>query len=238
MENALINTGRNFPVYSSIAVLLIGCTTIEDISDNANLQTQPTTTEKQNIPCGVYAISTGGDSIGTAFTVVEGKTRYFLTASHVVRGLDERRLSLTSNCSNERVNIDRVLYTPSLDLAILIVNHNPQTPGFRIATQLPNWGDQLLLPGYPNVATSSVRFSNQLVPAEGRFISLDGKLILMTVDIVHKGSSGTPILAANGEVVGILTNRLLSEGIYAGLSYGVNFNAIRAAIRALPNSAP
>lgn len=233
MESTLINIARNWLAYSSV-LLATACS-----SNRLGVPTEVGATERNRspAPCSLFVVSLAGDHVGTAFDLAEGSTRYILTAAHVVRGADERRLTLSSICSSERIPVTQVLYLPTIDVAVLVAAYTPVSQPFVLATSTPNWGAQLTLPGFPNISKGSTRFAREPIPADGRFVRVDESLLLMTADVVMKGSSGSPIISQAGEVLGILTNRIQIEGAYAGLSYGVNFLAIRNAIRTLPTPA-
>ena len=226
MQSKLKATVRGL-IVCSVLVLVTACGTgVRNVEDPASRQTS----------CGVFSVLSSGEPLGTAFSTIESGRSFLVSAAHVVKGVDSKRLSLRSICSKNDLSISDILFVPGNDLAILLATSSGPLPGFTIRDTSPVWGELIVVPNFGNLSKASVRLAGAEIPSSGRVIKTEGGQILFSLDIVQKGSSGAPILDGRGQVLGLLTNRTLIEGTYAGVSLGIDGAALRDALKRLPIS--
>ncbi len=160
--------------------------------------------------------------LGTAFYVGDDE---FLTAAHVVAGATEIKLQNTNH--SEDVTI--VGADPDADIAILSRSGSgedgedlqplaPLTIGDSTALEI---GERLIIVGYPlfrRVGDASVT----LGVLSGRVDEPGSDYVtsLQTDAAANPGNSGGPVIDVCGEVVGIVTSKIVGPAV-EGIAYGV-----------------
>ena len=152
--------------------------------------------------------------LGTAFYVGDGE---FLTAAHVVAGATEIKIQNTHHTRDVTI----VGADPDADIAILAGSGDslePLTIGDSTALDL---GERLIIAGYPlfeRVGDASVT----LGVLSGRVEDPDFDYVtsLQTDAAANPGNSGGPIIDICGEVVGIVTSKLVGAAV-EGIAYAV-----------------
>ena len=153
-------------------------------------------------------------SLGTAFYVGDGE---FLTAAHVVAGATEIKLQ---NADHTR-DVTIVGADPDADIAILAGSGDslePLTIGDSTALDL---GERLIIAGYPlfeRVGDASVTLG--VLSAHVDDPEFDYVTSLQTDAAANPGNSGGPVIDVCGEVVGIVTSKLVGAAV-EGIAYAV-----------------
>ena len=153
-------------------------------------------------------------ALGTAFYVGDGE---FLTAAHVVAGATEIKIQ---NADHTR-ELTIVGADPDADIAILAGSGDslePLTIGDSTALDL---GERLIIAGYPlfeRVGDASVTLG--VLSGRVEDPNFDYVTSLQTDAAANPGNSGGPIIDICGEVVGIVTSKLVGEAV-EGIAYAV-----------------
>lgn len=202
-----------------LATIVAGCAT-QDIS--------------KRVPdyCNVYSVELAGEPQGTAFTVAIDDTSVFLiTAAHVISDADIQKLSIRSSCSTDSVRISDIAVIPGKDIALLFAESPLPNIGFHVRSTPANCGEAVEVPNFSGLGKVSNKFRGKLIPSNGKMIGYDDQSILITLDVMQKGGSGGPILDNERRILGLLTNRVNTNGEYAGVSYGIESRVILEALR-------
>ena len=155
--------------------------------------------------------------LGTAFYVGDDE---FLTAAHVVAGATEIKVQNADHTDDVTI----VGADPDADIAILSRSGEdlqPLTPlTFGDSTAL-DLGERLIIVGYPlfrRVGDASVTLG--VLSARVDDPEVDYVTSLQTDAAINPGNSGGPIIDVCGEVVGIVTSKLVGAAV-EGIAYGV-----------------
>lgn len=159
--------------------------------------------------------------LGSGFFLSDGRV---VTNSHVVAGAEWVEIMDQEENLLGTAPYAEVLSTRS-DLAVLPELSSGQ-PGLPVSGKTPRPGDEVWVIGSPEGLHGSV--SNGVVSAVR---SLDGQRYLQVSAPVSSGSSGGPILNAEGEVVGVVVS-FVTDG------QNLNFGVPADQVRALTNSPP
>lgn len=155
---------------------------------------------------------------GSGFVVSPG---YVLTAAHVVRGARE----IVVYGGGRRYRALTVAENPDLDLALLRVEGGLSLPAAPLAVDLPWPGEEVAAVGHPAGAVQPLVLSTR-VAGTGLSVVSDGTLLrdlIATTDPFSPGYSGSPLVNAAGQVVGVVLGRLSSrDGFGPGLGYALS----------------
>jgi len=134
-----------------------------------------------------------------------------LTNAHVVAGVQRVRVDTVSGPQRATV----VLFDPRLDLAVLALGESPAKP-LAWSQQPADFGESAVVIGYPDgaeQASTAVRVRGTLI-ARGN--DIDGRSgvereVIAFRGALRPGSSGSPLLTADGAVLGMVFGRGLGE---------------------------
>lgn len=166
------------------------------------------------------------DRIATGSGFFVGSAGLFVTALHVIK---DRKLVLVRIGNEARWRPSKVLKTDEeRDLALLQVmteGMNSPTLPLALSTDLPI-GLEAYVIGFPlpRVQGDSMKITQGIVNGFGG--RKRGARIIQLSAEVHKGSSGGPVLAPDGRVIGIVQKKLDAVGIakrVGDLPQNVNF---------------
>ena len=152
---------------------------------------------------------------GTGFFI--SSKGHIITNYHVIRGA----YSVKIRTIDGRVYPEKVLTAkdPGVDLAELIVaSKDANFPFLELSSILPSWGEKTIVLGHPG--GGELTLSSGVVQAKGR-ISTNCQIFQISAP-VFPGSSGSPVLNSEGQVIGVVMSckvadsykRTWSNGIY------------------------
>lgn len=144
-----------------------------------------------------YVVS-AGSSIGAGFLVAPDLV---VTAAHVVEGADA--VSLESGAATpERLRGMVIHRDETEDIAVIQLASSPAVPVLDVSTGLPSRGEVVYAVGSP---------IGQLVASRGVVVDVGPSGIESTTP-VDPGSSGGPLLAQDGSVLGVVVAESLMTG--------------------------
>ncbi len=210
-----LNT-RGFPqVFSNLIP-----PTASSVATPTNAQTQALANPAMTSVVKVLGTACGNEQEGSAFVVGPGMVA---TNAHVIAG--EPDTVVVVNGSSYKATA--VLFDPSFDLAILRTRA-PLGPVLPISPNLVGRGTQAAILGYPEDGPLTVDPAGVTaeITAVGRDIYNNGLVTrgVYAVDAdVRPGNSGGPLVAAGGQVIGVVFSRSTVYGTvgYALASPGV-----------------
>lgn len=159
-------------------------------------------------------------SVATAFLVAPG---YLVTAQHAVR--DKQKVYVAPERDGTFTIAQVVGFSEELDVALLRASVDG-TP-----LQIGQWhtlprGAETYVIGFPKIGrlVSEKRINSGLYNGDQRFGSRQDWFQLSAE--IHKGNSGSPVLAADGKVFGVISHKLDAQQIinqYGDFPQNVNF---------------
>jgi S1-C subfamily serine protease len=174
----------------------------------------------------ILGTACGQEQEGSGFVAGPGLV---VTNAHVVAG--ETSTQVVVDGSSYRADV--VLFDPSFDLAILRTAA-PLGPILTIDPDVAPRGTKAALLGYPENGSLTIRpagISDQIT-AIGKDIYNQGTVTRGVYELVAKvlpGNSGGPVLAAGGEVVGVVFSR---STIYSNLGYALTSPGVLTRVHA------
>ena len=163
---------------------------------------------------------------GTGFVYkVEGGKAFVLTNSHVIEGGDEIHLHFTNDTSVVATIIGSDVYS---DIAVLRVEEESIISVAEIGnTKDLRVGDTLFTVGAPLGSEYSWTVTRGILSAKDRMIEVSltnlGNYIMKVVQTdaaINSGNSGGPLANSNGEVIGITSMKLVSNGV-EGMGFAI-----------------
>ena len=216
-----LNT-RGFPqVFSNLIP-----PTASSVATPTDAQTQALANPAMTSVVKVLGTACGNEQEGSAFVVGPGMVA---TNAHVVAG--EPDTVVIVNGSSYRATA--VLFDPSFDLAILRTRA-PLGPVLPISPTLVGRGTQAAILGYPEDGPLTVDPAGVTaeITAVGRDIYNNGLVTrgVYAVDAdVHPGNSGGPLVAAGGQVIGVVFSR---STVYSTVGYALASPGVLARVQA------
>ena len=156
------------------------------------------------------------DVLGSGFIVAS--TGVILTNKHVVKG--ERGL-VVQTADGKQFPVVQVRTDQENDVAVLQINAKTPLPFVRLGnSDAAEIGDWVLTIGCPLELEQTV--SAGIISAKNRSLcSNHPTRYLQTDAVVNPGSSGGPLVALNGDVIGITSAIASDDGGYQGISFAV-----------------
>lgn len=146
------------------------------------------------------AVIQTGNQLGNG--VVIGTDGLILTAAHLLRGAGQVTVYLPGK---EALIGKLVRLFPAQDMALLYVK-GPKLPCIPIAQRLPTVGSQVFILAFqPKGRLGEVLFETEVE----RLVSVSGKGLFIQTNLnLPAGNSGSPILNEQGELVGIISEKI------------------------------
>ena len=165
---------------------------------------------------------------GTGFIYkVDDKYGYILTNEHVISECDTVKATLSTK---EEINVTILGKDEFLDLAVLRIDKEKVQ---RIATignsTTANLGDTIFTVGSPLGLEYQGSITSGIISGKDRLVSMsvisnrsnDWIMKVLQIDAsINPGNSGGPLLNVNGEVIGIITFKLVKEDI-EGMGFAI-----------------
>jgi S1-C subfamily serine protease len=178
--------------------------TVSSVATPTNAQTQALANPAIFSTVKVLGTACGNEQEGSGFVVGPGMVA---TNAHVVAGEPQTEVLVGSNAYRATA----VLFDPSFDLAILRTKA-PLGPVLTISPNLVSRGTQAAILGYPEDGPLTVDPAGvtEEITAVGRDIYNSGQVTrgVYALDAdVRPGNSGGPLMAAGGQVIGVVFSR-------------------------------
>ncbi|NQV52744.1 MAG: trypsin-like peptidase domain-containing protein [Flavobacteriales bacterium] len=148
---------------------------------------------------------------GSGFVVTEDG--YIMTNAHVVDGFNDLKVKFANGFSftPEVVSID-----VDVDVALLKVPGDGY-PYLTMTTTQPDLGEEILVIGTPAQEDLSQSVSRGVVSG---IRLIDGRKMIQTDAGISPGNSGGPMFDMYGQVVGIVTSKIIGGGV-EGIGFGI-----------------
>ncbi len=177
---------------------------------------------KSTVTVAVTLERSGVEQTGTGTGIIATSDGYIITNAHVVMNSKSSRVKITTYDGQEYdavvVGMDR-----TTDLAVLKTNDYDFTPAeFGDAGEL-DIGDSVIAIGNPGGAKFSGSMTGGYVSGLDRAVgkySENGMTFLQTDAAINPGNSGGPLVNMYGQVVGINSSKIITDG-YEGMGFAI-----------------
>ncbi|MEQ9188408.1 MAG: serine protease [Cryomorphaceae bacterium] len=138
---------------------------------------------------------------------------YIMTNAHVVDGFNDLKVKFSNGFSftPEVVSVD-----VAMDVALLKVQGDGY-PYVTLTTEAPELGEEILVIGTPAQEDLSQSVSRGVVSG---MRLIEGKKMIQTDAGISPGNSGGPMFDMYGQVVGIVTSKIVGGGV-EGIGFGI-----------------
>lgn len=213
---SVINTIEAFDSLNDYSSIYKKCNSVETVIDENHTPKLPETAESmiEKVKKSVlFVINEQEESVGTAFIIKGG---YGITNQHVLGNSSTWRL-LNEQEIEFRLNKNDIIYADS-EHDYVIFKLNETVPPLTIATNTPKQGAELFAIGNPQGLTFSVTKGTL-----SAYRNEDGQTFIQTDAAISGGNSGGPLVNTNGEVVGVVTSKLVKEGV-ENIGFAIDIN--------------
>lgn len=171
------------------------------------------------------------EGIGSGFII--NKEGYILTNYHVIEGASSVKVVL----SDGRETDARVInYDAQQDLAVIRIIDDVELPGVVELGDSSSLlvGEQVVAIGNPLGLEFLGTVTTGVVSALNREVTISGKSItyIQTDAAINPGNSGGPLVNSKGEVIGINTAKIKTEGV-EGIGFSIPINGAKDRLEAL-----
>jgi len=206
-------------IFSTIIMLLLRPTNNSVVNKN---------TLKNNIESSVYIETrTAGlkDSNGSGFIYkTDLNNAYIITNEHVIEGKE----IVVMNNKKEETKATLLGKDPYLDLAILKISRKYASKKVVIAKESPKVGEKVYVIGTPMSKNYLNSVTSGVLSGKNRLVktSVDGNEANWVMESlqydapINPGNSGGALLNSNGDVIGIVTMKLIQEDI-EGMAFAI-----------------
>lgn len=162
------------------------------------------------LPSIVFIEAESFRQYGTGTGVVLSEDGYIITNAHVIEGASRALVTLWDN---QRYEASLVAYSFEQDLAVLKIDVEGLTPAEFVDSDTLMVGDTSYAMGNPLGSEYRSTFTNGMVSAIDRALSVDNVslLFVQTTTAINSGNSGGALINEYGQVVGITTIKIMSE---------------------------
>jgi S1-C subfamily serine protease len=175
-------------------------------------------------------------SVGSGVIIIENGS--ILTNLHVIAGAERVQVTFADGLQSEA---DVIGTRPEHDLAVIRARDVPDdiVPATLRSTQGLALGTEVVAVGFPFGIGPSVT-AGVVSGLRREYLSLEGKTLLTNLiqfdAAVNPGSSGGPLVTAEGEVVGIVTSLLnpTERSFFVGIGFAVPIENAAAAVGVPP----
>lgn len=194
--------------------------------------------QRRRDPFGLEEFFGGGDFFGRNYYrksgagsgVIISKDGYIVTNNHVAGFADDITVTLTDG---KKYNAKKIGTDPGTDLAVLKIEAQ-NLPYLQYAdSEKIKVGEWVLAVGNPFDLTSTVTAG--IVSAKGRSLNMSDRekplnSFIQTDAAVNPGNSGGALVDTYGKLVGINTAIATPTGAYAGYSFAIPSNRVKAVV--------
>ena len=171
------------------------------------------------------------EGIGSGFII--NREGYILTNYHVIEGASSVKVILSDGTeANARV----INYDAQQDLAVIKITDDIEVPGVVELGDSSELlvGEQVVAIGNPLGLEFLGTVTTGVVSALNREVSISGKSIIyiQTDAAINPGNSGGPLVNSRGEVIGINTAKIKTEGV-EGIGFSIPINGVKDRLEAL-----
>lgn len=195
--------------------------TSQDIYDMAVTQVVGIKVEAQS--SGFFGSGGGGSSSGSGFII--SSDGYILTNYHVIEQAYLNDTALSVSLSNgDEYDAKIIGFEASNDVALLKIEATGLNPAIIANSDNIRVGQPVYAVGNP-FGNLVYTMTDGIVSALDREVTVDGKIIstFQFSAAVNRGNSGGPVYDANGEVLGIVTAKLIRNDV-EGIGFAIPIN--------------
>lgn len=168
------------------------------------------------------------ETLGTAFLVIVNETYFFVTAAHVIAGINPRSVFIDLPSGFSAGVVNHTQPDPYTDLSIISIDNYHNIPEESILVLArANSGDNAACVNY-SVYEGLLEVTDNQTVSCGNIAGIEDERIRIMVPAIERGASGAPIVSipVSGErtyIYGMLTNRIVNNdnGTYSGQSFGI-----------------
>lgn len=193
-------------------------------------QQQLISSPHEMIKCSVFEVMSGKTNLGTGFFFDHEGKIFAITASHTLLAVKDSTISIRPACTQNIITIKSHSKLGVLDAAIMFPEKIIPEKGIIAQSEKTKFATKVFGVSFPNLQIAEPRLKGLPIPTSGLLVEDSNPDILVTMDVVQLGSSGSPIVNYSGKLIGMLTNRVLVDGNYAGVSYGISEQSLQSAI--------
>jgi S1-C subfamily serine protease len=218
-NNALINLLNEGEIYEIVKIGRQEESVISTSNDSAFLQINTPKNEYGGLSKLVESVVTIQTDIsqGTGFIISEDG--YLLTNYHVIEGFDDVNI-IFSNGFSFIAKVIRV--SEDRDLALLKIDGKGFKPLILVNSDSLDLGEDVVAIGTPADINYSQTITKGIVSGNRL---LEGKKYIQTDVSISPGNSGGPLVNSKGEVVGVITAKVVGEGI-EGIGFAIPTNDV------------
>ena len=172
------------------------------------------------------AIRSRSTVLGSGFIVAP--SGIVLTNKHVVK---DQQGMVVQTADGKQYPVVQVRTDPDQDVAVLRIDAKTPLPFARLGnSDTAEIGDWVLTIGSPLELEQTV--SAGIISAKNRsFCSSHPTRYLQTDAVVNPGSSGGPLVALNGDVIGITSSIASDDGGYQGIGFAVPASVVQRLLK-------
>ena len=153
--------------------------------------------------------------------VIVDPAGYILTNNHVIEGAD--RITVRLSGDSEQFPATVVGVDTETDLAVIKIQSDRPLPAADMGdSDAPQVGDWVLAIGSPFGLDATVTAG--IISYKGRPGSQQFQRFIQTDAAINRGNSGGPLVNLAGQVIGINTAIVSSQGVYAGVGFALPSN--------------
>lgn len=183
------------------------------------------------VEASVYVEEYGQSEPGTGTGIIATSDGYIITNSHVVMNTKSADVKIITH-TGEEYDAIVVGFDKTTDVAILKTNDHNFTPAeFGDADDLL-MGEWVIAIGNPGGAQFSSSLTRGVISGLNRNVgeySENGMTYIQTDAAINPGNSGGPLVNMHGQVVGINSSKIVSEG-YEGMGFAIPISKAKGII--------
>lgn len=234
MHETWIITAVHTMNFRNIFSILFGLSLLAACASDVNIAKPRPSFE--TIKCSTFEVTNERETLGTGFFINHDSKVLAVTAAHLLLAVNRSAILIRPTCLRESIRVKSYSKLAGIDAAILFSEDVITANGFSVSHSKQEFANTVYSVGFPNLQIAEPRLKRMPIPTTGLLVQLSPSDILATLNVVQRGSSGSPIFDGNGNLLGMLTNRVLIDGDYTGVTYGISEQSLRTALSLYFNS--